>query len=228
MSTEQDETVDATPRRSLGLSATAEQRWRQLTEGRHLIPGVPGLREEDVQNNALNRLQPAPTLAQAMGLADRRRPMYEEDEDEVAPDSSAHILREAVVVNGDRDQYSQTIGGTAVSAARPTQQLLDEMTRDPGAPPLPASLRRLAAAGPFVPPEGEEWHVINGWHVRISRAELDQLLAEAEASESGEEDVDSQADTVYGPGSDRDREEVESVQGSEKSSEETSGERNAF
>eukprot|EP00928_Gymnodinium_smaydae_P068532 TRINITY_DN516_c1_g1_i2.p1 TRINITY_DN516_c1_g1~~TRINITY_DN516_c1_g1_i2.p1 ORF type:complete len:231 (-),score=30.36 TRINITY_DN516_c1_g1_i2:357-1049(-) len=217
----------ATPQRRIGLSDTAEQRWRQLTGGRHLISAVPGLLEGDVQNNVFNQLQPVPTLAQAMGFASRPRPMYEEYEGETASDSRAHVLQEAIANNSTQDELFHTRGGTAVSAVRPTRQLLDEMFRNPDAPRLPASLQSLAAAGSFVPPAGEEWHVISGWHVRISRAELDQVHARAEASESEEDDLDSLADTAYGSGSDQDREERESAQASERSSDERSEGRNA-
>eukprot|EP00928_Gymnodinium_smaydae_P091159 TRINITY_DN7485_c0_g1_i1.p1 TRINITY_DN7485_c0_g1~~TRINITY_DN7485_c0_g1_i1.p1 ORF type:complete len:225 (-),score=39.45 TRINITY_DN7485_c0_g1_i1:209-883(-) len=211
--------LQAKPQRSIWLSATAEQRWRQLTGGRHLISAVPGLLEEEVQNNVSPQLQPAPPLAQALGFADRRKPMYEQCEGDLSSNYNARLVQQAVAVGGSHEEHSQTRGGAAVSAVRPSRQLLEEMFLDPRAPPLPASLQRLAAT-PFVPPDGEEWQLLNGWHVRISRAEMDQLLAQAEASESGEDDVDSLAETASGLGSDRNQEDRESAHESEKSSDE--------
>eukprot|EP00928_Gymnodinium_smaydae_P079012 TRINITY_DN63040_c0_g1_i1.p1 TRINITY_DN63040_c0_g1~~TRINITY_DN63040_c0_g1_i1.p1 ORF type:complete len:127 (+),score=23.88 TRINITY_DN63040_c0_g1_i1:291-671(+) len=95
--------------------------------------------------------------------------------------------------------------GMAMCCARPTQQLLEEMMQNSDAP-LPRSFQKWVGAPPFVPPEDEEWHVISGFHVRISRAELDELLAQAEASESEDGDIDSLADTSVGGSSVRDDE----------------------
>eukprot|EP00928_Gymnodinium_smaydae_P005898 TRINITY_DN12045_c0_g1_i1.p1 TRINITY_DN12045_c0_g1~~TRINITY_DN12045_c0_g1_i1.p1 ORF type:complete len:161 (-),score=30.88 TRINITY_DN12045_c0_g1_i1:371-799(-) len=97
-------------------------------------------------------------------------------------------------------------GSFGMGAAIPTPQLLEEMTRDPGAPPLPQSFRKWLLA-PFVPPEDEEWHVLNGFYVRMSRAELDQLLANADDSEyeddTGSELATSVGDSDNGEGEDR-------------------------
>eukprot|EP00928_Gymnodinium_smaydae_P072101 TRINITY_DN5551_c0_g1_i1.p1 TRINITY_DN5551_c0_g1~~TRINITY_DN5551_c0_g1_i1.p1 ORF type:complete len:148 (-),score=22.84 TRINITY_DN5551_c0_g1_i1:332-775(-) len=92
--------------------------------------------------------------------------------------------------------------GSIISDVIPTQQLLQDMTRNPNAPPLPASFQRWVDV-PFEPPQGEDWHILDGFHVRMSRAEWDELQARAEASsDGGEEDEYSEADTSVGPGSD--------------------------
>eukprot|EP00928_Gymnodinium_smaydae_P008565 TRINITY_DN13111_c0_g1_i1.p1 TRINITY_DN13111_c0_g1~~TRINITY_DN13111_c0_g1_i1.p1 ORF type:complete len:163 (+),score=31.70 TRINITY_DN13111_c0_g1_i1:100-588(+) len=106
--------------------------------------------------------------------------------------------RAPVIPNSRIFQTARSHAGTSLAYAIPTQELIEEMTRDPDAPPLPPSFLRYANGKPFVPPEGEEWHVVDGFHVRISRAELDELLA----SDSDSEDMGSQADTSVGLASD--------------------------
>eukprot|EP00928_Gymnodinium_smaydae_P010727 TRINITY_DN14036_c0_g3_i1.p1 TRINITY_DN14036_c0_g3~~TRINITY_DN14036_c0_g3_i1.p1 ORF type:complete len:209 (-),score=40.77 TRINITY_DN14036_c0_g3_i1:91-717(-) len=194
--------MHATPKRGIGLSDAAEQRWHQMTGGMHLLPAVAGLSEEDVQNNVCNQMQPVLPLAQAMGLAEASRSMQQERNNLPAPAFAAPVPRQANMRSG-----------VQIAAAVPTQLLSDEWSQDPNAPPLPPSLQRLVDAGPFVPPAGEEWHILNGWHVRISRSELDALLARAEASESEEEEDDgnSRADTSVGRGSHIDSEDGEST-----------------
>eukprot|EP00928_Gymnodinium_smaydae_P009707 TRINITY_DN13631_c1_g1_i1.p1 TRINITY_DN13631_c1_g1~~TRINITY_DN13631_c1_g1_i1.p1 ORF type:complete len:195 (+),score=43.13 TRINITY_DN13631_c1_g1_i1:66-650(+) len=100
-------------------------------------------------------------------------------------------------------------GGATVAHAFPTPELLEQLSQNPDAPPLPESIQRQIYASPFVPPEGEEWHVLHGFLVRMSRAERDRLLARAEASDSEEDEedeeeddgIDSEADTSVGSGS---------------------------
>eukprot|EP00928_Gymnodinium_smaydae_P008060 TRINITY_DN12905_c1_g1_i1.p1 TRINITY_DN12905_c1_g1~~TRINITY_DN12905_c1_g1_i1.p1 ORF type:complete len:239 (-),score=33.57 TRINITY_DN12905_c1_g1_i1:596-1237(-) len=210
MTSTQNAPVQVTSRR--GLSDAAEQRWRQMSGGRHLFCAVAGVLEEDVQSNACYQIQPVLPLAQAMGFASGRRPMHQEHEDESASTSSAHLSQGANVIRRDDEHDTHTSGGMRISAARPIQQLCDERSQDPNAPPLPPSLQTLVDAGPFVAPDGEEWHELNGWHVRISRSELDELLARAEESDSGEESVDSRADTSVGSGSVFDSEDGESIE----------------
>eukprot|EP00928_Gymnodinium_smaydae_P033873 TRINITY_DN2413_c0_g5_i1.p1 TRINITY_DN2413_c0_g5~~TRINITY_DN2413_c0_g5_i1.p1 ORF type:complete len:216 (-),score=41.26 TRINITY_DN2413_c0_g5_i1:293-940(-) len=195
---------EAVPQRSIGLSDAAEQRWRELTGGR--------------THCWSSQLREIPPLAQALGFANRRTTMSEEYEDSVAPSSSAQRSQEANVLRGGGHGNFRATGGW-LAAARPTLQLLDEVARDPDAPPLPASLLRLIEAGPFVPPEDEEWHIIDGWQVRISREEMEELLARADASESGGDDVDSLADTTCGSGSDPGHEDCSACE-SEKSDDE--------
>eukprot|EP00928_Gymnodinium_smaydae_P070034 TRINITY_DN5397_c0_g2_i1.p1 TRINITY_DN5397_c0_g2~~TRINITY_DN5397_c0_g2_i1.p1 ORF type:complete len:258 (+),score=38.51 TRINITY_DN5397_c0_g2_i1:91-774(+) len=217
----EDMRLQAKPHSSIGLSDAAEQRWRQLTGGRHLLPAVAGLLEEDVQNNVRNQLRPVPPLAQTMGFACGRRPMDQAYED-VTPAAMPHLSR--AVHRGESGDEASTPArsGISMTAARPTQQLLDEMSQDPNSPPLPPLFQSWKDAGPFVPPDGEEWHVIHGWHVRISAAEMQELLEQAEASESeDEDDVDSQTDTTYRFGSACDSEDDESTKGSEQWSDET-------
>eukprot|EP00928_Gymnodinium_smaydae_P090445 TRINITY_DN7423_c1_g1_i1.p1 TRINITY_DN7423_c1_g1~~TRINITY_DN7423_c1_g1_i1.p1 ORF type:complete len:159 (-),score=39.93 TRINITY_DN7423_c1_g1_i1:266-742(-) len=107
---------------------------------------------------------------------------------------------------GASSQASQQLtapssNGMGFAAAIPTQELLEDMMRGPNAPPLPKCFQKWWNA-PFVPPEGEEWHVLEGFYVKMSRAELDALLAHAEESDSEDDDVDSLADTSVGTGSD--------------------------
>eukprot|EP00928_Gymnodinium_smaydae_P022195 TRINITY_DN18718_c0_g1_i1.p1 TRINITY_DN18718_c0_g1~~TRINITY_DN18718_c0_g1_i1.p1 ORF type:complete len:141 (-),score=3.65 TRINITY_DN18718_c0_g1_i1:192-554(-) len=110
--------VRATPTRNIGLSDAAEQRWRQMTRGRHLLPAVPGLLEEDVQNNVCNQMQAALPLQRAMGFASARRSMR--------PVSNSHLSPEDTLSrrNGERD--AQTSSGIRTSVAYPTRQLCDE------------------------------------------------------------------------------------------------------
>eukprot|EP00928_Gymnodinium_smaydae_P017438 TRINITY_DN16664_c0_g1_i1.p2 TRINITY_DN16664_c0_g1~~TRINITY_DN16664_c0_g1_i1.p2 ORF type:complete len:116 (+),score=28.08 TRINITY_DN16664_c0_g1_i1:115-462(+) len=101
------------------------------------------------------------------------------------------------------------------TCAIPTQELLEEMTRGPNARPVPRCFQKWLNE-PFVPPEGEEWHVVDGFWVQISRAELDRILARAEALEDGDdEDVDSLADTSAGTGSDWDEKDLDLPSGAE-------------
>eukprot|EP00928_Gymnodinium_smaydae_P012788 TRINITY_DN14665_c0_g1_i5.p3 TRINITY_DN14665_c0_g1~~TRINITY_DN14665_c0_g1_i5.p3 ORF type:complete len:163 (+),score=43.53 TRINITY_DN14665_c0_g1_i5:120-608(+) len=101
---------------------------------------------------------------------------------------------------------------SGLACAIPTQELLEEMTRGPNAQPLPRSFQRWVNAGPFVPPEGEEWHVLDGFHVRISQAELDAILERAAESDDGEDDVDSLADADTSVGSSSDYDDDEDLQ----------------
>eukprot|EP00928_Gymnodinium_smaydae_P071072 TRINITY_DN54751_c0_g1_i1.p1 TRINITY_DN54751_c0_g1~~TRINITY_DN54751_c0_g1_i1.p1 ORF type:complete len:209 (-),score=41.89 TRINITY_DN54751_c0_g1_i1:175-801(-) len=55
----------------------------------------------------------------------------------------------------------------------------------------------VAADGNFQPPEGEEWHEVMGFLVRISREELDEVLRRAEESPSESGDS-SDASTSIG------------------------------
>eukprot|EP00928_Gymnodinium_smaydae_P045408 TRINITY_DN30273_c0_g1_i1.p2 TRINITY_DN30273_c0_g1~~TRINITY_DN30273_c0_g1_i1.p2 ORF type:complete len:230 (-),score=33.58 TRINITY_DN30273_c0_g1_i1:277-903(-) len=170
-----------TPKRSIGLSDAAEERWRRLTGGKH------------VHSDEYNPFEPVPPLG-----CERRR-IYQEPEDVDVPacNTRTHLSQEADdSVSADDAESTRTQGGVRMAVAYPTQQLLE----DPTAPPLPPSLQRLLHSRPFIPPRGEDWQIVNGWYVRISRAELDQLLADAEASESGEEDVDSPASTKFDSG----------------------------
>eukprot|EP00928_Gymnodinium_smaydae_P035739 TRINITY_DN2509_c0_g2_i1.p1 TRINITY_DN2509_c0_g2~~TRINITY_DN2509_c0_g2_i1.p1 ORF type:complete len:211 (-),score=22.89 TRINITY_DN2509_c0_g2_i1:195-827(-) len=194
--------VPATPQRSIGLSDAAEQRWLSLTGG--------GVDPQADHNSTGYWLRPAPPLAQAMGMGvSRPRPMFPEDEDDLTPASAMRPAQQASIANRGDEATTRGRVGMGFSAARPTQQLLNELSRDSDAPPLPPHWQRWVGAEPFVPPEGEEWHIVSGFHVRISRADADELRARMEASESAEEDVDSEAATSYCPGSECDSEDGE-------------------
>eukprot|EP00928_Gymnodinium_smaydae_P012766 TRINITY_DN14650_c0_g2_i5.p1 TRINITY_DN14650_c0_g2~~TRINITY_DN14650_c0_g2_i5.p1 ORF type:complete len:235 (-),score=36.23 TRINITY_DN14650_c0_g2_i5:229-897(-) len=186
-------------KRSIGLSDAAEQRWREMNGGEHLLPTVAGLLEEHVQDNACKQRQPVLPLAQAMGPACGRRSMSEQRGNVVVAASSAHLPQEFIRMNRDDGQDTQTRSGIRVPAALQTQQLYEESSRAYDGPPLPPSLQRLVDA------------VLNGWRVRITQSQLDDLLTQVEASDSGEEEVDSQADTSVGPGSASDSEDDDGI-----------------
>eukprot|EP00928_Gymnodinium_smaydae_P036081 TRINITY_DN25267_c0_g5_i1.p1 TRINITY_DN25267_c0_g5~~TRINITY_DN25267_c0_g5_i1.p1 ORF type:complete len:211 (-),score=30.88 TRINITY_DN25267_c0_g5_i1:277-909(-) len=173
---------------SLGLSEVAEQRWRQLTGGKHLFAYVYNPTQRDAHDGG--------SIAEPLSTSSgSQTPTHAENEDMSAsvPDEQ----ESATVSNARPVRSTQT---TVAHWARPTQQLLDEMMQNSDGP-LPCHFQECAYAPPFVPPEDEEWHVIAGFHVRISRAELDEVLAHAEASGSEDEDLDSLADTSVGFGS---------------------------
>eukprot|EP00928_Gymnodinium_smaydae_P064422 TRINITY_DN4774_c0_g1_i1.p1 TRINITY_DN4774_c0_g1~~TRINITY_DN4774_c0_g1_i1.p1 ORF type:complete len:232 (+),score=35.41 TRINITY_DN4774_c0_g1_i1:115-810(+) len=209
--------------RGIGLSDVAEQRWLQMMGATCQSPLVfPELG----------------SLSQRLGFTSLgRRPMHPEDENVVSHlsqnppihgvnASSAEAQQrtgddlqasleaangdEAERTNGAGAQDASLSGGVRtrtvrVAHAYPTQQLLDDMFRNRDVVPLPPSFQSWA---PFVPPADEEWHVLDGYYVRMSRAELDELLARADGSES-EEDILSLADTSVGPGSDNQDERAE-------------------
>eukprot|EP00928_Gymnodinium_smaydae_P070033 TRINITY_DN5397_c0_g1_i1.p1 TRINITY_DN5397_c0_g1~~TRINITY_DN5397_c0_g1_i1.p1 ORF type:complete len:224 (+),score=59.76 TRINITY_DN5397_c0_g1_i1:50-673(+) len=162
--------LSLTTQRNIGLSDASEQRWRQLTEGRHLLSAGAGLLEEEVHNDVRNYLQQGSSLAQVMGFACRPRPMHQEYDDVGTPDSVADLSQEAHLVERDDEDNAQQL----------------------------QSLRDVSS---FVDPDGEEWHMIDGCYVKLSRAEMQQLIAQAEASESGDEYEESLADTSYCSGS---------------------------
>eukprot|EP00928_Gymnodinium_smaydae_P058978 TRINITY_DN42201_c0_g1_i1.p1 TRINITY_DN42201_c0_g1~~TRINITY_DN42201_c0_g1_i1.p1 ORF type:complete len:181 (-),score=27.29 TRINITY_DN42201_c0_g1_i1:321-785(-) len=107
-----------------------------------------------------------------------------------------HPLSRSRVQTRSQEGTARPRSGMCVGAVIPTQELIENMLRDSDALSLPASFQHWVNV-PFVPPDGEEWHVLDGFHVRISRAELDHLLGET-ASESEGEYVDSQAETSVG------------------------------
>eukprot|EP00928_Gymnodinium_smaydae_P036082 TRINITY_DN25267_c0_g6_i1.p1 TRINITY_DN25267_c0_g6~~TRINITY_DN25267_c0_g6_i1.p1 ORF type:complete len:198 (-),score=25.34 TRINITY_DN25267_c0_g6_i1:269-862(-) len=170
---------------TIGLSDVAEQRWRQLTGGKHLLEGV--------YMQAPPKHHDTDFYAQRLGFASRGGDQKQNQDDDFVP---AFEPQSATTASGGRD--SRPREGVRVALAYPTQQFIQEMSQNPNAPLLPSTMRD---APPFVPPEGEEWHIIEGFYVRMSRAELDQLLARADASDSEDEDIDSLADTSVGGGS---------------------------
>eukprot|EP00928_Gymnodinium_smaydae_P093781 TRINITY_DN78094_c0_g1_i1.p1 TRINITY_DN78094_c0_g1~~TRINITY_DN78094_c0_g1_i1.p1 ORF type:complete len:227 (+),score=36.61 TRINITY_DN78094_c0_g1_i1:33-683(+) len=103
---------------------------------------------------------------------------------------------------------SQLRPGVTIAFACPSQAFL-EAARHPDAPPLPPSMMRFAEQN-FVPPDGEEWHLVNGFYVRIPRSELDRIMARADAIDNGEEDsTDSGASGSTRVGSDREDDDPE-------------------
>eukprot|EP00928_Gymnodinium_smaydae_P012765 TRINITY_DN14650_c0_g2_i3.p1 TRINITY_DN14650_c0_g2~~TRINITY_DN14650_c0_g2_i3.p1 ORF type:complete len:230 (-),score=20.13 TRINITY_DN14650_c0_g2_i3:272-925(-) len=200
---------------SIGLSDAAEQRWREMNGREHLLPNVAGLLEEHIQDKARKQMQSVLPLAQAVGPACGRRSMSEQRGNVVAAGSSAQLPQESIRMNRDDGRDSQMRSGIRVPATLQTRQLYEESSRAYDGPPLPPSLQRLVDA------------VLHGWRVRISQSQLDELLTRVEASDSGEEEVDSQADTSVGPGSASDSEDDDGIEAEWSSHDVLSGRRAA-
>eukprot|EP00928_Gymnodinium_smaydae_P047580 TRINITY_DN31767_c0_g1_i1.p1 TRINITY_DN31767_c0_g1~~TRINITY_DN31767_c0_g1_i1.p1 ORF type:complete len:207 (-),score=27.87 TRINITY_DN31767_c0_g1_i1:481-1101(-) len=169
----------------VGLSDAAEQRWQQLTHGKHLLESLYHPPQPDIHAPGC-LVQRAESLSSTLF------------EDKHVFRSETCVQEDAAARSGPEQQSRQ---GLSIAHAHPTQQLLEELSHNHESPSLPDFLQRQINAQPFVPPDGEEWNMLNGFLVRMSRAEVDQLLARAEASESEEDGIDSEADTSIGFGS---------------------------
>eukprot|EP00928_Gymnodinium_smaydae_P015943 TRINITY_DN15932_c0_g1_i1.p1 TRINITY_DN15932_c0_g1~~TRINITY_DN15932_c0_g1_i1.p1 ORF type:complete len:201 (+),score=21.14 TRINITY_DN15932_c0_g1_i1:70-672(+) len=133
-------------------------------------------------------------------------------------------VQQSVGASSGQDLHQRE--GATIALAYPTHELLEQTAQDHESSPLPNSPERRIDAPTFVPPDGEEWHMLHGFLVRMSRAERDRLLARAEESDSEDEEedgIDSEADTSVGSGSVSDLEASERAQDSTSNEVETWG-----
>eukprot|EP00928_Gymnodinium_smaydae_P049144 TRINITY_DN3295_c0_g1_i1.p1 TRINITY_DN3295_c0_g1~~TRINITY_DN3295_c0_g1_i1.p1 ORF type:complete len:252 (-),score=19.89 TRINITY_DN3295_c0_g1_i1:242-922(-) len=207
----------------IGLSNSAEQRWRQMMGVASQSPLV---------------LPTSLSLSHRLGYSSPRRRSLDSEDEEQAPHSFQAPHQVASVSYLEQRRGYQFAGGSS-SSSRVRFQAGDDETapdfrssdddddddEDEEEMYSSAGTRRtvrvaqvrsppsFGSPASFVPPDGEEWHLLDGYYVRMSRAELDEVLARAEASDS-EADMISLADTSVGPDSDEDDELAEDSEAS--------------
>eukprot|EP00928_Gymnodinium_smaydae_P074914 TRINITY_DN5792_c0_g2_i1.p1 TRINITY_DN5792_c0_g2~~TRINITY_DN5792_c0_g2_i1.p1 ORF type:complete len:292 (-),score=22.86 TRINITY_DN5792_c0_g2_i1:118-906(-) len=232
---------------NLGLSDAAEQRWRQMTGGKHLFPNLydpTQLNGHDAEGSELGSELTSGTRNSLPSLSDaaeqRWRQLmggkqsfpYVDDstqfnvhgangsvlDSEFTPGTKSAMhphddavcafargTQEGVAGGSGLEPFSLEGGSTAWAF---THLFLDDMFEDVYAQPMPQSFHRCVDTPPVVPPEPipqepQEWFVIAGYRVRMTRTEFDNMLADMEESGS-EGDSECLSDTSVGYDSVRD------------------------